>query len=192
MDNLEQKLKDIVMTSIGAIVHTAQKVKEAAKDFVDSDTAKEFAKKGEEAVNQVASMGGKAVDAVKKAFTDADIQEKVEKERARLTNLAKQVSELSEKQREVFDHFLKEQEELAKKEAENVDLGDGLGRPGVNESAFDPQVNEKSYDHPQTSRKPSDPLDRPTPTAPDDEHNVRTAQTNTMNEHLKQNVPPDF
>ena len=197
MDQLEEKLRKIVLASIGAIASTVEKSKDAIVEFAGSDQAKNLADKGEKMVQSAIDAGSQAFKRVKDALSEADVKERVRKEKERLKSLAQQVRDLSEDQREVFDTLLKELKEkktetsFGPAEGKHPPSEDALGKPGVTESDFDlphdsigdPNLAEKSR------RAPLDPV---TPTSPDDEHNAKRVQTNTMNEHLKQNVPPDF
>ncbi len=66
---------------------------------------------------------------------------------------------------------------------------DPLGQDGVTESPHDLPADEATY---EDVKKAEDPTKVPTPTSPDDEKNTVRAQTENMNEHIAQNVPPDF
>ena len=197
MDQLEEKLRKIVLAGIGAIASTVEKSKDALVEFAGSDQAKSLADKGEKMVQSAIDAGSQAYKRVKDALSESEVKERVRKEKERLKGLAQQVRDLSEDQREVFDAMLAE---LKNKKAEtsygpaegkHPPSEDALGKPGVTESDFDlPHDNIRDPNLLGKSRKvPFDPV---TPTAPDDEHNSKRVQTNTMNEHLKQNVPPDF
>lgn len=108
MDNLEEKIKKIVMTGVGVVVNTAEKTKDAIVGFVKSDQAKELADKGEKAVQSALDAGNKAFTKVKEMFTEAELKERVAREKERLTSLAKQVGELTEQQLEVFNELLQQ------------------------------------------------------------------------------------
>lgn len=184
MDNLEDKIKKIVLTGVGAIVDTAEKTKDAIAGFVKSEQAQELADKGEKAVQSALDAGNQAFKKVKELITEADLKERVRKEKERLSNLAKEVGELSAQQLEVFKHFLNEHK---KKSAEEKLKQEGKD-PQSEEALGDPEVKEKDS-VPDPTPKSKEPF---TPTAPDDDLNMGNLQTNAMNEHLKQNVPPDF
>lgn len=198
MDNLEQKLRKIVMTGIGAIVDTVEKSKDAIKGFAQSEQVSDFAKKGEEAVKDAVALGNKAVNHVKNVFTDAEIADKMEKEKAKLTDLAKKVDALSKDQRDVFESLLKDLHEakscdVCGMETPNEEDLQGVGKPGVTESDFDLEVDDQSYSRCASEPgKPHDPQDCPTPTAPDDDENAKRSQTRNMNDHIKQSIPLDY
>lgn len=188
MDQLDDKIRKIVMTGIGAIVETVEKSKDAIVGFAGSDQAKALVDKGEKAVQSALDSGSKVVKKVK---------DRVKKEKERLTNLAEQVSELSPDQLEVFEALVKNFKEKPQEtsfgplEGKHPQSEEALGKPGVTESDLDPDPDDMTS--PDLAEKAKhDPLKPVTPTAPDDEQNAKRQQANAMNEHLKQNVPPDF
>lgn len=189
MDQLEEKLRKIVMTGIGAIVETVEKSKDALAELAGSEQVKNLANKGEKAVQSAVDAGAQAVNRVKSALSEAELNDKIRREKERLKNLAQQVSDLTRDQMEVFETLLKQIKEKPAEmsygpvEGKDPPSEEALGKPGVTESAFVPKPGDTGK-----AKKP----EHFSPTAPDDEHNIRRLQTNTMNEHLKQNVPPDF
>ncbi|HHT07619.1 MAG: hypothetical protein ACOYI6_07885 [Christensenellales bacterium] len=190
MDHIEEKLKNIVLAGIGVIANTVEKSKDAIVDFVSSDSGKSLAQKGEQVVQSAVDAGSKAYQKVKDALSEAELRDRMKAEKERLKSLAKQVHALSDDEKEVFESYLNkyqtepEPTSFGPEEGKDPKSEEALGKPGVTESAFDPPEGS------QPSKKSSQqPL---TPTAPDDEENVKRMQTNTMNEHLKQNVPYDF
>lgn len=202
MDKFEDKLKQIVMAGIGAIASTVEKSRDAIVEFAGSEQAKNLADKGEKTVQSVVDAGSQAIKKVKEALTEADLNERVRKEAQKLRSLAIQLHELTDDQREVVDEMLRDLK--AAKPDDAAAMGsfgplegkdrkseEALGKPGVHESDFDPPQDDVS-DPKLAEQAKKDPLKPVTPTAPDDEHNAKRVQTNTMNEHLKQNVPPDF
>lgn len=64
-----------------------------------------------------------------------------------------------------------------------------LGKPGVTSSQHDLPADKNSYKQVQQADQPQNVS---TPTSPDDEMNSKRSQTDNMNAHIKQNVPPDF
>lgn len=184
MDNLEDKLKKIVMTGVGAIVGAAEKTKDAIADFVTSDTAKDLADKGEKAVQSALDAGNKAFTKVKDLMTEGELKDRVEKEKARLTNLAKQVAELDAQQLDVFNDLLEEYRDTHPTDNSNPEGKD----PQSEEAIGTPEVKEMDQ-VPAPTAKSDEPF---TPTAPDRDLNTTNLQANAMNEHLNQNVPPDF
>ncbi|NLM86748.1 MAG: hypothetical protein GX171_08660 [Clostridiales bacterium] len=197
MDQLDDKIRKIVMTGIGAIVETVEKSKDAIVGFAGSDQAKALVDKGEKAVQSALDSGSKVVKKVKDALSEAEVKDRVKKEKERLTNLAKQVSELSPDQLEVFEALVKNFKEKPQEtsfgplEGKHPQSEEALGKPGVTESDLDPDPDDMTS--PDLAEKAKhDPLKPVTPTAPDDEQNAKRQQANAMNEHLKQNVPPDF
>lgn len=195
MDNLDDKLRKIVMAGIGAIAETVEKSRDAIAGFAGSDQAKALADKGEKAVQSVVDAGSQAFKKVKSALTEAEVNERVRKEKERLKGLAAQVRDLTEDQLEVFEDFLKQlrkepERSYGPKEGKDPASEDALGKAEVQESDFDPPLDDPR--NPYDGKVKKGPLDPVTPTSPDDEHNIKRMQANTMNEHLKQNVPPDF
>lgn len=185
------------MAGIGAIASTVEKSKDAIVEFAGSDQAKALADKGEKAVQSVVDAGSQAYRKVKDALTEAEVNERVRREKERLKALAQQVHGLSREQLEVYEELLRglseKKPEMSYGPAEGKDprSEEALGRAEVHESDFDPP--QDSIGDPKLVEKSrKSPLDPVTPTSPDDEHNAKRVQTNTMNEHLKQNVPPDF
>lgn len=189
MDQLEEKLRKIVMTGIGAIVDTVEKSRDALAEFAESPQVKNLASKGEKAVQSAVDAGAQAVSRVRSAITEAEVNDRIRKEKERLKNLAQQVSDLTKDQAEVFETLLKQIREKPPEmsygpiEGKDPLSEEAIGKPGVTESAFVPK--------PEVAAKSKAP-EHFSPTAPDDEHNIRRLQTDSMNEHLKQNVPPDF
>ena len=106
MDHLEEKLKNIVLSGIGAIANTVEKSRDAIVDFVSSDKGKSLADKGGEVVQSAVDAGTKAVQKVKDMISEAELNDRIKKEKERLKTLAKQVHELSAEQKEVFEAYL--------------------------------------------------------------------------------------
>ncbi len=185
MDHIEEKLKNIVLAGIGAIANTVEKSKDAIVDFVSSDSGKSLAQKGEQVVQSAVDAGSKAYQKVKDALSEAELKDRMKAEKERLKSLAKQVYTLSEDEKEVFDSYLKKYQtepeavSFGPEEGKDPKSEEALGKPGVTDVEFGQPTKEPSQQ----------PL---SPTAPDDEDNVKRMQTDTMNEHLKQNVPYDF
>ena len=59
----------------------------------------------------------------------------------------------------------------------------------MTESPHDLPADEQSY---KEMREAKEPSKVPTPTSPDDTKNTFRSQTDNMNMHIAQNVPPDF
>ena len=195
MDNLEQKLRKIVMTGIGAIVDTVEKSREAIKGFAQSEQANDLEKKGEDAVRDAMDFGNKAVKQVKNAFSDAEIRQQMDKEKAYLSDLARKVKSLSDDQRDVMDGLMRDMDKKDGQDShhETDEEHQGIGKPGVTESEYDRGMEERPYQRCGSGPCETDDLvDCPTPTAPDDEANAKRSQTNHMNDHIKQNVPRDY
>ena len=193
MDPFEENLKRIVTTSLGAIISAVEKTGDAIMEFARSEKAKELSQKGEEALQNVLDAGSQAVNKVREAAAAADESEKTRREKAKLVDLAYRLHSLDTSRREELDRLLKELEKAqSATRSAGADLPDeGIGKPGVTESDFDLDLNMPGK---PTGEKSAgrDPLASATPTSPDDDQNVRRSQTNNMNVHLKQNVPPDF
>lgn len=197
MDNFDEKLKQIVLAGIGAIANTVEQTRDAIVQFSGSQQAKDLAKKGEEAVQSAVDAGSQAIKKVKDAFSEAEQAEQAKKEAERLKKLARDLHGLSPDHRAQVDALLAKLSEdpyessFGPAEGKDPQSEEALGPPGVSglgkvpfpDSKQDPATDQKS-------RK--DPLGTYSATAPDDDHNVRRIQTDAMNEHLKQNVPPDF
>ena len=64
-----------------------------------------------------------------------------------------------------------------------------LGQEGVTDSPFDLPADKDSYEKVKEAQSPTAVA---TPTSPDDDKNTRRAQTENMNAHIPQAVPPDF
>ena len=188
VDDFEEKVRMIVTMGIGAVISGIEKSREAVVAFTQSELARELSRRGEDAVRTAAEAGGKAAETVKKAFQDAGARAQEE----RLEALAREIRRLSPEQRARVHAMVSQTDEGEDEETpappppdQGVE-GEGIGKPGVTESAFDLEP----AGHGEEAAK--DPLSSPTHTAPDDDLDVRRSQTNNMNEHLKQNVPPDF
>lgn len=205
---LDDKIKHIAMAGVGVIVDAVEKTVEAVSNFAKSEKTKEWAQKGEEAVHQVAEAGSQAFQKVKSAITDADAKEKANRQLAQLTDLANKVSSLSQEDREIFRDILRKMDNKTSfrnilDHEPAVDPEDPMGKdPGSEEAIGNPEVQEVEHIQPvdKSTYNPEerelhqfkDPLAHTSPTAPDDDHNTKRAQTNQMNKHLNQNVPPDF
>lgn len=173
MAGLEKEIRRIIMAGLGAIGNTVEKSKDAIEGFVRSDGLKNMAEKGEDMFHSAVEMGKKAVNKVKDSFTEDEIEQKVREEKERLTRLAREVRQLGPEERRILDRLVADGENA-------VFSGDeGIGKPGVNESPHDLEAD------------PHDP-DGPTPTAPDDDRNTAKVQTRHMNDHIQQNVPPEY
>ncbi|NLX83177.1 MAG: DUF810 domain-containing protein [Clostridiales bacterium] len=186
MDHIEEKLKNIVLAGIGAIANTVEKSKDAIVDFVSSDSGKSLADKGEQVVQSAVDAGNKAYQKVKDALSETELRNRMNTEKERLKALAKQVHALTDDEREVFTTYLKKYQtepapvSFGPEEGKDPKSEEALGKPGVSDTVFGQPQDKKSSNQPLS------------PTSPDDEGNVKRMQTNTMNEHLKQNVPYDF
>ena len=193
MDSFEENLKKVVTTSIGAIISTVEKSRDAIMEFARSEKANELSQKGEEALQSVLDAGGQAVNKVREAVAAVDENEKARREKAKMVDLAYKLQSLDASKREELDRLL---DDLKKAKTPPTEGGtdvpdDGIGKPGVTESYFDREITMPDKSEP---KKPAgrDPLASATLTSPDDDQNVRRSQTNNMNVHLKQDVPPDF
>jgi hypothetical protein len=191
VDSFEENLKKVVTTSIGAIISTVEKSRDAIMEFARSEKANEFSQKGEEVLQSVLDAGGQAVNKVREAVAAVDENEKARREKARLVDLAYKLHSLDASKREELDRLL---DDLKKAKTPPTKVGtdmtdDGIGNPGVTESGFDRNTTLAGM---PGCKKPGnrDPLASATPTSPDDDQNVRRSQTNNMNVHLKQDVPP--
>lgn len=195
MDYLDDKLRKIVMAGIGAIAETVEKSRDAIAGFAGSEQAKALADKGEKTVQSVVDAGAQAFKKVKTALSEAELEERIRREKERLKALAGQVRDLTGDQLEVFEEMLKElrkepERSFGPKEGKDPASEEALGKAEVHESDFDPPLDNPK--NPLDGKVKKGPLDPVTPTSPDDEHNIKRMQANAMNEHLKQNVPPDF
>lgn len=193
MDPFEENLKKVVTASLGAIISTVEKSRDAIMEFARSEQAKELSQKGEEALQSVLDAGSQAVNKVREAVTAADENEKARREKARLVDLAYKLHSLDASRREELDRLLNDLEKAKTPPTEggNDMPDDGIGKPGVTESDFDKDTTLSGK--PKNKKSGGrDPLASATPTSPDDDQNVRRSQTNNMNVHLKQEVPPDF
>jgi len=185
---LDKEIRKIIMAGLGAITDTVEKSKDAIENFVQSDGVKNMAEKGEDLFQSAVDMGKKAVDKVKKTFTEDEIEEKVREKKERLTRLAREVRQLSAAERAIFNRLVDDGEEAFYTGEE------GIGKPGVQDSPYDLEVNSNTY-RPKAEipyEATQDNPDRPTPTAPDDDLNTSKVKSNNMNEHIPQNVPPRY
>ncbi|NLG56861.1 MAG: hypothetical protein GX540_00460 [Clostridiales bacterium] len=188
MAGLDKEIRKIIMAGLGAITDTVEKSKDAIENFVQSDGVKNMAEKGEDLFQSAVDMGKKAVDKVKKTFTEDEIEEKVREKKERLTRLAREVRQLSAAERAIFNRLVDDGEEAFYTGEE------GIGKPGVQDSPYDLEVNSNTY-RPKAEipyEATQDNPDRPTPTAPDDDLNTSKVKSNNMNEHIPQNVPPRY
>lgn len=185
---LDKEIRKVIMAGLGAITDTVEKSKDAIENFVQSDGVKNMAEKGEDLFQSAVDMGKKAVDKVKKTFTEDEIEEKVREKKERLTRLAREVRQLSAAERAIFNRLVDDGEEAFYTGEE------GIGKPGVQDSPYDLEVNSDTY-RPKAEipyEATQDNPDRPTPTAPDDDLNTSKVKSNNMNEHIPQNVPPRY
>ncbi len=185
---LDKEIRKIIMAGLGAITDTVEKSKDAIENFVQSDGVKNMAEKGEDLFQSAVDMGKKAVDKVKKTFTEDEIEEKVREKKERLTRLAREVRQLSAAERAIFNRLVDDGEEAFYTGEE------GIGKPGVQDSPYDLEVNSNTY-RPKAEipyEATQDNPDRPTPTAPDDDLNTSKVKSSNMNEHIPQNVPPRY
>ncbi len=197
MENLDEKLKRIVMAGIGGIISSVEKSRDAIIGFAESELAQDLAQKGEKAVGTAVQAGGRAVKTAIDALKEAGRQDAQSDRKAHLTWLARQIHGLRPDERAAVHAMVGEMDGIgdgaAEKAAEET-AGDDehIGKPGVTESEYDLEIKRPGRDGDQPGKTASDPLSSATPTAPDDDLNVKRSQTNNMNEHLKQAVPPDF
>ncbi len=197
MDKLDEKLRNIVLAGIGAVVKTVEKSRDAIAELAASPETKALADKGEKAVQSAVDAGAQAVKKVRDAISEAELNERVRKEKDRLKSLARQVHELSKEQGEVFEELLRQLREKPPEmsfgpiEGKDPVSEEALGPPGVS-GLTDIPVPDSKLDPATAEKARHKPLGTFSPTAPDDDQNIRRLQTNVMNEHLKQNVPPDF
>lgn len=103
---LDEKIKNIAMAGIGAVVDIVEKSRDVLAEFANSDKAKEWAQKGEEAVHSVAEAGTQALQKVKNALSEAELKNKADKQMIYLKELAQKVSRLGKEEREMFQNLL--------------------------------------------------------------------------------------
>lgn len=197
MENLDEKLKRIVMAGIGGIISSVEKSRDAIIGFAESELAQELAQKGEKAVETAVQAGGRAVKTAVDALKDIGKQDAQSGRKAHLALIARQVHGLSEDERAAVHAMVAEMDRAeaeAEKKAADETYGEDehIGKPGVTDSEYDLDIRRPGENGGQTVNTGNDPLSSATPTAPDDDLNVKRSQTNNMNEHLKQSVPPDF
>ena len=197
MENLDEKLKRIVMAGIGAIIGSVEKSRDAIIGFAESELAQDLAKKGEDAVDTAVQAGSKVVKKAVDAVMEAGEHGRENGRKASLTDLAYKIHALNADERAAVDAMVSELDDIKAKAAEKAahetaGEDDHIGKPGVTESEYDLDIQHPGQNGRQQESKGKDPLSSATPTAPDDDLNVKRSQTNNMNEHLKQSVPPDF
>lgn len=181
MASLDKEIRKVIMAGLGAISNTVEKSKDAIEEFVQSDGVKHMVEKGEDVFQSAVELGRKAVDKVRDTFSEDEIEEKVREERERLTRLAREIRQLGAEERAILDKLISEDDGDAEGAGD-----EGIGKSGVHESPFDLEAEPRPAD--PHKAKP----DHPSPTAPDDDANTSKVQTRSMNEHIQQQVPPEY
>jgi hypothetical protein len=196
MESFDDKLKRIVNASIGAITSAVEKSRDAIMDFAESERMKELSHKGEEVLAKVFDAGASAVDRVKGFAQNFDVKDEESRRKARLVDIAYKMQALTPEERQEVGRLVNDLDENTRKSQEETEKTPeapegGIGEFGVKESAFDINARQVS-DHPgEQASISTDPLSHTSPTYPEDELNSKRQQTNNMNEHLNQDVPPD-
>ena len=119
----EENLKKVVTASLGAIISTVEKSRDAIMEFARSDKARELSQKGEEALQDVLDAGSQAVNKVREAVAAAEVNEKARREKARLVDLAYKIHSLDAPRREELDRLLND---LEKAKTPPTDGGAGV------------------------------------------------------------------
>lgn len=177
-ESLEEKLLRIVKTGIGMAADAVEKSRDAISEFASKENMQNLADRGEEALEQVRSFSAGAIEKVKKTLSDADILGMVKSKSEKLRRLAQDVHNLPRAEREAFDELLRSMDESGP--AENGSLqSDEPFEFGRREPSEHTEFDEGAPDS-------------PSPTAPDDEKNTAKIKANDVNEHLRQNVPPEY
>ncbi len=197
MESFEDKLKRIVNASIGAISTAVEKSRDAIMEFAESEKVKELSGKGEEVLAKVFDAGANAVDKVKNFAQNFDAKDEESRRKARLVDLAYRMQQLSDEERQEVGRLVNDLEENTRKSQEKTAETpeaprNGIGDFGVKESAFDLKTrNVNSHPEEQASIS-TEPMAHTSPTYPEDDLNAKRSQTNNMNDHLNQGVPPDY
>ncbi|HSK69952.1 MAG TPA: hypothetical protein VLA21_11885 [Candidatus Limnocylindria bacterium] len=196
MESFDEKLKRIVNASIGAITSAVEKSRDAIIEFAESEKVKEFSEKGEQVLGKVFDAGASAVDRVKGFAQNIDARDEESRRKARLVDLAYRMQALTPEERQEVGRLVNDLEEnMAKSERESSQTPEapegGIGQYGVKESPFDLKARQVNEHHGEEATISTDPLAHTSPTYPEDELNSKRQQTNNMNDHLNQGVPPD-
>lgn len=177
-ESLEDKLLRIVKAGVGMVAETVEKSKEAISGFASKENVQNLASKGEQTLEQVKSFGTDAFERVKKTWTDADIMGMVKSKSEKLRKLAQEVHALPAEERGAFNDLL--------------DRMDAAG-PAEDGSLHSDEPFEFGRTQPSEYAEFAESApDNHSPTAPDDEANTAKIETNDVNDHIPQNVPPEY
>ena len=177
-ESFEQKLKEIVKASVGAIATAVEKSKEAITEFVSKENMQHLSEKGEQALKQVQSLGEDAAKKVKDVWEDSGIAASLTQKPMSPDALAQLVSALNDEQREAFRQALAKHDEAQPAEDgslqsdESFEYGKTVPSPSVQEEV--------------AAAQPTRVVD------PDDTRNTNKMQINDVNDHIPQSVPPNY
>ena len=135
MENLDEKLKRIVMAGIGGIISSVEKSRDAIIGFAESELAQELAQKGEKAVETAVQAGGRAVKTAIDAVKDIGKQDAQGDRKAHLAFLARQIHSLDQDERAAVHAMVWEMDGKntgASKKAADEACGEDehIGKPG--------------------------------------------------------------
>lgn len=177
-ESLEDKLLRIVKAGIGMAAEAVEKSKEAISGFASKENVQNLANRGEQTLEQVKHFSSGAIEKVKKTLTDADIMGMVKSKSEKLRKLAQEVHGLSEGEREVFNDLLSRMDSETPQEDGSLQSDESF-EFGRTEPSERTDFADTAPDHPK-------------PAATEDEANTVKIEANDVNEHIQQNVPPEY
>lgn len=217
----DNPLKKAAMATIGAVTGAVEKVADAIGDLASKENIDRMAKKGEEVFDQVKEFGAQTYEKVKTSISDSMTGEPLELDAAKeqLGRLLDDLRASTAQAREALDKAVSEEnfEDWADKlsqglreerqrfdrlaarvraalrpaapEAEDEDEDVFVDQPRDSEIPYAAQPPQEVSE--RMERRPSD-LNAASPTAPIDEDNTNKLQSEVINEHIPQQVPPQY
>lgn len=118
MDDLEMKLKKLMMAGLGAVQRAADKGKEVAGTIAEKgkDVIDDLAEAGEKTYHSLKETGADAVDKVRKALDENEINFNVRKKADKLRNLAQEYADLDPQERALVNELYATMQREAKQE----------------------------------------------------------------------------
>lgn len=107
MDDLELKLKKLIMAGLGAVQKAADKGKEVAETLAEKgkDVMDNLAETGEKTYQSLKESGTEAVDKVRKALDENEINFTVRKKADKLRHMAAEYAQLEPEERRLVDEL---------------------------------------------------------------------------------------